>query len=128
MVLIPVQVHGEDLNRRREIAMYRPRRLAAALLVLPSPFQMKMEWTLESFVKSILFIPHLSPSGVGVFPVLSVGWTLNFEVFFYLFLGMMILGSWGIGQVAEATKSILACACFQCLREAVPPGFFSAAS
>jgi hypothetical protein len=34
MVLIPVQVHGEDLNRRREIAMYRPRRLAAALLAL----------------------------------------------------------------------------------------------
>ncbi len=28
------------------------------------------------------------------------------------FLGMMILGSWGIGQVAAATKSILACACF----------------
>lgn len=28
------------------------------------------------------------------------------------FLGMMMLGSWGIGQVAEATKSILACACF----------------
>lgn len=28
------------------------------------------------------------------------------------FLGMMILGSWGIGQVAESTKSILACACF----------------
>ena len=28
------------------------------------------------------------------------------------FLGMLILGSWGIGQVAEATKSILACACF----------------
>jgi membrane protease YdiL (CAAX protease family) len=28
------------------------------------------------------------------------------------FLGMMILGSWGIGQVTEATKSILAGACF----------------
>lgn len=28
------------------------------------------------------------------------------------FLGMMILGSWGIGQVAESTKSILASACF----------------
>ncbi len=28
------------------------------------------------------------------------------------FLGMMIFGSWGIGQVAEATKSILVCACF----------------
>lgn len=28
------------------------------------------------------------------------------------FLAMMIFGSWGIGQVAESTKSILACACF----------------
>jgi membrane protease YdiL (CAAX protease family) len=28
------------------------------------------------------------------------------------FLGMMNLGSWGIGQVAESTKSILASACF----------------
>jgi membrane protease YdiL (CAAX protease family) len=28
------------------------------------------------------------------------------------FLGMMILGSWGIGQVAESTKSIMASACF----------------
>jgi hypothetical protein len=28
------------------------------------------------------------------------------------FLSMMILGSWGIGQVAESTKSIIACACF----------------
>ena len=28
------------------------------------------------------------------------------------FLAMMILGSWGIGQVAELTKSILASACF----------------
>ena len=28
------------------------------------------------------------------------------------FLAMMIFGSWGIGQVAESTKSILASACF----------------
>lgn len=28
------------------------------------------------------------------------------------FLAMMIFASWGIGQVAESTKSILACACF----------------
>jgi membrane protease YdiL (CAAX protease family) len=31
------------------------------------------------------------------------------------FLGMMIFGSWGIGQVAESTKSILASACFHLL-------------
>ncbi len=29
-----------------------------------------------------------------------------------VFFGMMIFGSWGIGQVAETTKSILASACF----------------
>ncbi|WP_296317230.1 CPBP family intramembrane glutamic endopeptidase [Winogradskyella sp. UBA3174] len=28
------------------------------------------------------------------------------------FFGMMVFGSWGIGQVAESTKSIIACACF----------------
>ena len=28
------------------------------------------------------------------------------------FLGMLLFGSWGIGQVAESTKSILASACF----------------
>ena len=28
------------------------------------------------------------------------------------FFAMMVFGSWGIGQVAESTKSILACACF----------------
>ena len=28
------------------------------------------------------------------------------------FLAMMIFGSWGIGQVVESTKSILASACF----------------
>jgi membrane protease YdiL (CAAX protease family) len=35
--------------------------------------------------------------------------TINDNLFF---LGMMIFGSWGIGQVAETTKSILASACF----------------
>lgn len=30
----------------------------------------------------------------------------------FFFLAMMVIGSWGIGQVAESTKSILASACF----------------
>lgn|SRR5690606_26869565 len=28
------------------------------------------------------------------------------------FMGLLIFGSWGIGQIAEATKSIVASACF----------------
>lgn len=35
--------------------------------------------------------------------------TIKDNLFFF---GMMIFGSWGIGQVAETTKSILASACF----------------
>ncbi len=31
------------------------------------------------------------------------------------FLSMLVLGSWGIGKVAELTSSILACACFHLL-------------
>ncbi len=41
-------------------------------------------------------------------PFLS-GATLLQNLFF---LAMMIFGSWGIGQVAESTKSVLASACF----------------
>lgn len=33
---------------------------------------------------SYLFIPWPHPDGRGVFPVLSLGWTLNFEMLFYL--------------------------------------------
>ncbi len=29
-----------------------------------------------------------------------------------MFLGTLILGSWGIGKIAELTDSILACSCF----------------
>ncbi|MEQ9593656.1 MAG: CPBP family intramembrane glutamic endopeptidase [Cyclobacteriaceae bacterium] len=35
------------------------------------------------------------------------------------FLSMMILGSWGIGQVADATKSIIAAACFHLIIQIV---------
>lgn len=41
---------------------------------------------LEFFVKSLLFIPSPNPSGIGIYPLVTVGWTLNFEVIFYLIL------------------------------------------
>ncbi|MEA2096058.1 MAG: CPBP family glutamic-type intramembrane protease [Candidatus Cloacimonadota bacterium] len=47
-------------------------------------------------------------------------WHLSFIIDFsilsnLLSLGILILGSWGIGQVAMKTKSIIACACFHLL-------------
>lgn len=34
--------------------------------------------------KSLFFLPANNPSGIGLYPILTVGWTLNFEMLFYL--------------------------------------------
>lgn len=46
--------------------------------------------TTESLLASLLFFPHQNPSGLGIFPFLTVGWTLNFEMFFYSWLALSI--------------------------------------
>ena len=38
----------------------------------------------DFMLKSLLFIPTLNPSGIGFFPLLTVGWTLNYEIVFYM--------------------------------------------
>jgi exopolysaccharide production protein ExoZ len=48
-------------------------------LMMPSQFRTTIP-TIEGFVKSLLFIPSLEPKA----PLLLLGWTLNFEAFFYL--------------------------------------------
>ena len=48
-------------------------------------------YNIKSLFLSLLFLPSLNPSGIGVFPLLTVGWTLNFELFFYLMLTICIL-------------------------------------
>lgn len=37
----------------------------------------------KSLLLSLLFIPSENPGGFGLYPVLPVGWTLNFEMLFY---------------------------------------------
>ncbi|MDD1017375.1 acyltransferase [Pseudomonas sp. TNT2022 ID1025] len=34
-------------------------------------------------LKSLLFIPTQNPTGIGFFPMMTVGWTLNYEMAFY---------------------------------------------
>ncbi|MBM9485588.1 acyltransferase [Pseudomonas sp. ICBG1301] len=34
-------------------------------------------------IKSLFFIPAQNPSGIGLFPIITVGWTLNYEMAFY---------------------------------------------
>ena len=56
---------------------------AALILTLPQLFQTSV-FTLQHFILSLLFIPHLSPAvPPSISPFILLGWTLNYEMFFY---------------------------------------------
>lgn len=42
-------------------------------------------------LKSLIFIPEQNPSGIGYFPILTVGWTLNYEMAFYAIFSIALL-------------------------------------
>lgn len=48
-----------------------------------------IEW--HHFLQSLLFIPAENPGGYGLYPTLNVGWTLNYEMFFYLMFSLVFL-------------------------------------
>jgi exopolysaccharide production protein ExoZ len=62
--------------------------IGAAVMMPSKVFHTEMStWFL---ISSFLFIPALSPAGLTV-PVYSLGWTLNYEMFFYLIFGLCLL-------------------------------------
>jgi exopolysaccharide production protein ExoZ len=64
---------------------------AALAIALPNQFRTTVP-TLEGLLKSMLFIPSLEPKA----PLLLLGWTLNFEVFFYLVFASLFFLSSGL--------------------------------
>jgi exopolysaccharide production protein ExoZ len=84
---------GEFLIRRafRIVPAYWAATLLITILAVAIPTQFRTTIpTIEGLVKSLLFIPSLDPKA----PLLLLGWTLNFEVFFYLlFASLFFLGS-----------------------------------
>jgi exopolysaccharide production protein ExoZ len=57
--------------------------LVASISILPKGTYLTW-WEGYSLIKSLLFIPNVNPNGYGYFPTLYVGWTLIYEMFFYL--------------------------------------------
>lgn len=55
---------------------------AAALVFFPGVVPLT-EYTPVFLLKSLFFIPAQNPSGIGFYPLLTVGWTLNYEMAFY---------------------------------------------
>lgn len=58
--------------------------MVVVALIAPSAFR-TLQVTPAALAQSLLFVPHFSPSfPTLVWPLLVPGWTLNFEMFFYL--------------------------------------------
>ncbi|EKT4476487.1 acyltransferase [Pseudomonas putida] len=65
--------------------------LMAMLLLAFSQWMPHQAFDWRHLFLSLLFIPAENPGGCGLYPTLNVGWTLNFEMFFYLLFGLAFL-------------------------------------
>jgi len=64
--------------------------IAACVLFFPIEFSYT-DYDVQSLVYSLAFIPGPNPTGLGQYPLLAVGWTLNYEMFFYATLCACLL-------------------------------------
>jgi exopolysaccharide production protein ExoZ len=63
--------------------------MLAAIAIFPSKLN-NPDITLEMIVSSFVFLPH--PNTIGEYnPVLALGWTLNYEMFFYALFALSLL-------------------------------------
>jgi peptidoglycan/LPS O-acetylase OafA/YrhL len=76
----------------RVVPLYWAATLASVILfvIAPSMF-LKQNVSVQHVVLSMIFVPHPSPGEAGAAPFLKIGWTLNFEMFFYLVFGLTLL-------------------------------------
>ncbi|MBX9858945.1 MAG: acyltransferase [Sphingomonas sp.] len=77
---------GAFLRRRieRVVPLYWLATAFVAMLAVIAPDLLKnTSFSIEGLVKSLLFIPYQRGNG-EIVPLLKLGWTLNYEMFFYL--------------------------------------------
>ncbi|CAI8817779.1 acyltransferase family protein [Pseudomonas sp. IT-P176] len=65
--------------------------LVAAALLLPALFFNSRGLDVGFVLKSLLFIPARNPDVGDITPVYTIGWTLVYEMFFYLVFGFCLL-------------------------------------
>lgn len=81
--------------------------IAAAAMVAPSLFK-STQFGMGQLVQSLLFIPHYSLGLPGnVYPILVPGWTLNYEMFFYLVFGCLLVVPRLIPQILLLAFTVL---------------------
>jgi exopolysaccharide production protein ExoZ len=98
--------------------------LLAAWAVFTSSFPHMRPPTLQHVLLSLAFVPHLDPDG-HIFPVLAQGWTLNFEMFFYLLfaLALILPRRWRLASLALilVVLPVLGLAVTEAMARAAPP-------
>lgn len=89
----PIEPQQFLLNRALRIipAYWFYTALMAALLLGLGNWMPHQSFDWHHLLLSLLFIPAENPGGYGLYPTLNVGWTLNFEMFFYLLFGLAFM-------------------------------------
>jgi len=64
--------------------------LVISILIFPSGTYLTW-WEDFSLIKSVFFVPNSNPNGLGSYPTLYVGWTLVYELFFYLIFSLILV-------------------------------------
>jgi exopolysaccharide production protein ExoZ len=111
---IMVQTTGTGSFDPRRFLSRRVRRVApiywfvtllvtALTLLVPQIFHRTL-FDLKHLIHSLLFIPMYDPAGkAGIVPIFRLGWTLNFEMFFYLIFAF----TFALGLMARAVTLTL---------------------
>ncbi|MFN3721000.1 MAG: acyltransferase family protein [Rhizobium rhizophilum] len=80
---------------RRVVPLYWAVTLAAAMVALVLPQILKStQFDVPHILASLAFLPWLNPSdpaGEMIAPLIVPGWTLNYEMYFYLLFGLCLL-------------------------------------
>lgn len=77
-----------------------------ALIWLSPQVPQAESYDLGFLLKSLFFIPVENPRGIGLFPLLTVGWTLNLEMAFYVVFAVSLFAG-GAYRLAAVTLGIL---------------------
>jgi peptidoglycan/LPS O-acetylase OafA/YrhL len=89
-----------------------------ALLVLfarPMLPDQTVDWA--HFLASLLFIPAQNPGGYGIYPTLNVGWTLNYEMLFYVLFACALAFRWQVRLLVVGALLFSVCQAFGWINE-----------
>lgn len=64
-------------------------------------------FTVDHAILSLFLVPHIAPNG-GIHPILSLGWTLIYEAFFYLSFAFCLLLPRRLGLIALVSIFLIA--------------------